>query len=117
MLKLRTAKDGLSSGILYDNASKSAQLLVVCEIVALQMQAVSLCREELKELFQLDTLTACSTAALLQGFCNEETSVLDTPLQRARETGVVSFVHKNLKAGQAVQTGHLGSDPSPFIES
>ena len=51
------------------------------------------CREELRELFRLDTETACNTADLLPNFPNIISTLEDGPLLKAVESDLVSYIH------------------------
>lgn len=52
-----------------------------------------MCREELRELFSLDTETSCSTADLLADFPDEAATTADVPLLRCLEAGKISFIY------------------------
>jgi len=52
-------------------------------------------REELKELFRLDTKTACNTADLLADYPNCAGDLPEGPLSRVAAAGAVSHVYLN----------------------
>lgn len=67
------------------------------------MQQPVVCREELRELFQLDTRTNCNTADLLPDFGDITQCLDDVPLLRSVKDGSVSHVYEAPK--QQEKTG------------
>lgn len=53
-------------------------------------------REELRELFSLESDTACSTAALLPNFHNVAASLEDGPLKSSLQTANITFVYQSV---------------------
>lgn len=61
------------------------------------------CREELRELFRLDTNTACNTADLLPDFQDKISSMEDGPLLGSIEEGSISYVYESVKQQDEVK--------------
>ena len=67
------------------------------------------CRDELRELFQLNTATRCSTADLLPDFRDISTSLEDVPLLRSIQEGSVSYVYEPPKQQEEIKVSSASS--------
>lgn len=69
----------------------------------------------MQQLFQLDTSTACNTADLLKassGFDPASSDAFDQPLQRAVDSGLISFVHQCKQELEVLQLKGSTAEPS-----